>query len=154
MAERPDELNILVPEEQVGAVQRMVTRRQALYAGGAAAMAAYAAGCGGSTGGGSSGSGGSSGGGGDDEASTEKPPTPADGKVEDGDLLLANWVDYSDPANYKGYAKQYGPTVKVSGFGSNDEILAKLRAGGSKYDVISPTGYAVKTMAEDRKSVV
>ena len=85
-----------------------------------------------------------------DEASAEKPPTPADGKVEDGDLLLANWVDYSDPANYKGYAKEYGPNVKVSGFGSNDEILAKLRAGGSKYDVISPTGYAVKTMVGPR----
>ena len=37
---------------------------------------------------------------------------------------------------------------RSSGFGSNDEILAKLRAGGSKYDVISPTGYAVKTMAD------
>ena len=146
MADRPDELNILVPNEQVASVHRMVTRRQALYAGGAAAMAAYAAGCGGSTGGGESG--GSGGSGGNEEASAEKPPTPADGKVEDGDLLLANWVDYSDPANYKGYAKEYGPTVKVSGFGSNDEILAKLRAGGSKYDVISPTGYAVKTMAD------
>jgi len=147
MADRPDELNILVPNEQVASVHRMVTRRQALYAGGAAAMAAYAAGCGGSTGGGNE-SGGSGGSGGNEEASAEKPPTPADGKVEDGDLLLANWVDYSDPANYKGYAKEYGPTVKVSGFGSNDEILAKLRAGGSKYDVISPTGYAVKTMAD------
>ena len=147
MADRPDELNILVPNEQVASVHRMVTRRQALYAGGAAAMAAYAAGCGGSTGGGGE-SGGSGGSGGNEEASAEKPPTPADGKVEDGDLLLANWVDYSDPANYKGYAKEYGPTVKVSGFGSNDEILAKLRAGGSKYDVISPTGYAVKTMAD------
>ena len=41
-----------------------------------------------------------------------------------------------------------GPKVTVSGFGSNDEILAKLRAGGSNFDVISPTGYAVKTMAD------
>ena len=146
MADRPDELNILVPEEQVAAVQRMVTRRTALYAGGAAAMAAYVAGCGGSTGGG--GSGGGSGGSGGGEETADAPPTPADGQVEDGDLLMANWVDYSDPANYKAYAKEYGPKVKVSGFGSNDEILAKLRAGGSKYDVISPTGYAVKTMAD------
>ena len=52
MADRPDELNILVPNERVAEVRRMVTRRQALYAGGAAAMAAYVAGCGGSTGGG------------------------------------------------------------------------------------------------------
>ena len=38
--------------------------------------------------------------------------------------------------------------MSVSGFGSNDELLAKLRAGGSNYDVVSPTGYAVKTMAD------
>jgi spermidine/putrescine transport system substrate-binding protein len=147
MPERPDELNILVPESRRAAVERMVTRRQALIAGGGAAMAAYMAGCGGSTGSGGSGGGGS-GGGGSEEAAAEKPPTPADGQVEDGDLLLSNWVDYSAPANYKAYTKEYGPKVKVSGFGSNDEILAKLRAGGSKYDVISPTGYAVKTMAD------
>ena len=80
----------------------MVTRRQALLAGGGAAMAAYLAGCGGSTGG-NEGGGGSGGGG--EETAEEKPPTPANGQVEDGDLLLANWVDYSDPANYKGYTQ-------------------------------------------------
>jgi spermidine/putrescine transport system substrate-binding protein len=146
MPERPDELNILVPESRRAAVERMVTRRQALLAGGGAAMAAYLAGCGGSTGGDEGGGG--SGGGGGGEESADKPPTPANGQVEDGDLLLANWVDYSDPANYKGYTKEYGPKVKVSGFGSNDEILAKMRAGGAKYDIVSPTGYAVKTMAD------
>ncbi len=146
MPDRPDELNILVPESQVTAVQRMVTRRQALIAGGGAAMAAYMAGCGGSTGGESGGGG--DGGGGGEESAEAKPPTPADGQVESGELLLANWVDYSDPANYKAYQQEYGLKVNVTGFGSNDEILAKLRAGGSKFDVISPTGYAVKTMAD------
>jgi spermidine/putrescine transport system substrate-binding protein len=146
MADRPEELNILVPESSRAAVQRMVTRRQALLAGGGAAMAAYLAGCGGSTGSGGGGS--SGGGGGGEESAASKPPTPADGQVEQGDLLLANWVDYCDPANYKAYTKEYGLKVKVTGFGANDEILAKLRAGGSKYDVIAPTGYAVKTMAD------
>jgi spermidine/putrescine transport system substrate-binding protein len=145
MPDRPDELNILVPESSRAAVQRVVTRRQALLAGGGAAMAAYLAGCGGSTGGDNGGGGG---GGGAEESAEETPPTPADGQVEEGDLLLANWVDYSDPANYKAYTKEYGPKIKISGYGSNEEILAKLRAGGSKYDVIAPTGYAVKTMAD------
>ncbi len=139
MADRPDELDM--------DRRFTVTRRQALAAGGGAAMATYLAACGGSTSssGGDGSSGGSSGGG---ESDAKKPPTPADGEVEQGDLLLANWVDYTDPANYKDYQKEYGPKVKVTGFGSNDEILAKLRAGGSKFDVISPTGYAVKTMAD------
>jgi spermidine/putrescine transport system substrate-binding protein len=144
MPDSPDELNILVPESERARVERMVTRRQALLAGGGAAAAAYLAGCGGST----SSDGGGSGGGGAEESAEAKPPTPADGTVEQGDLLMANWVDYSDPVNYKAYTKEYGPKIKISGFGSNDEILAKLRAGGAKYDVISPTGYAVKTMAD------
>jgi spermidine/putrescine transport system substrate-binding protein len=144
MADRPDELNILVPNSRVAAVQRMVTRRQALLAGGGAALAAYLAGCGGST----AGDGGGGGSGGGEENAEAKPPTPADGQVEQGDLLLANWVDYTDPANYKAYGKEHGPKVKVSGFGSNEEIIAKMRAGGSKYDVIAPSNNAVKTMAD------
>src|ERR671916_2257861 len=142
MPDRPDELHILVPESRRADVERMVTRRQALIAGGGVAAAAYLAGCGGST----SENGGGGGGGGEQEA--DKPPTPADAPVEQGDLLLANWVDYSDPANYKGYTQEIGPKIKVSGFGSNEEILAKMRAGGSKDDVIAPSNNAVKTMAD------
>ena len=142
MPDRPDELQILVPASRRAEIQRLVTRRQALIAGGGAAMAAYLAGCGGST---SSGGGDDGGGNG---SKGDKPPTPADAPVEQGDLLMANWVDYSDPANYKGYKSEVGPKVKVSGYGSNDELLAKLRAGGSKFDIVAPTGYAVKTMID------
>ena len=140
MADRPDELRILVPESRRAEIQRLITRRQALLAGAGGAMAAYLAACGGSTG--------ASGGGGSDDGDAAAPATPADAKVEQGDLLMANWVDYSDPANYKGYAGEYGPKVITSGYGSNDELLAKLRAGGSKFDIVAPTGYAVKTMID------
>lgn len=140
MPDRPDELRILVPESERARVQRLVTRRHALLAGGGAAMAAYLAGCGGK----SSSSGSDDGGG----ASAEAPPTAADAEIEKGDLLLANWADYSDPVNYKGFAKEFGSTPKVSGYGSNEELLAKLRAGGSKFDIVAPTGYAVKTMID------
>jgi spermidine/putrescine transport system substrate-binding protein len=143
MPERPDELRLLVPETMRAELQRRITRRQALVAGGGAAMAAYLAACGGKS---SSGGGGGGGGGGASAEAT--PPTPADAPVEKGDLLMANWVDYSDPANYKGYKADVGDKVKVTGYGSNDELLAKLRAGGSKFDVVAPTGYAVKTMID------
>jgi spermidine/putrescine transport system substrate-binding protein len=139
MSDRPEELNILVPEEQRARVSRMITRRRALVAGGGAAMAGYLAACGGSTSSNSGGGGGSK---------DEQPTTPADAPVEQGDLLMANWVDYSDPKNYKDYQSEIGPKVKVSGYGSNDELLAKLRAGGSKFDIVAPTGYAVKTMID------
>jgi spermidine/putrescine-binding protein len=143
MPDRPDELNILVPESRRPGIQRLVTRRQALIAGDGVAAAAYLAGCGGST---SSSNGGGGGGGGGSEE--DKAPTPADAPVEQGDLLMANWVDYSDPTNYKDYKADVGPKIKVSGYGSNDELLAKLRAGGSKFDIVAPTGYAVKTMID------
>jgi spermidine/putrescine transport system substrate-binding protein len=139
MPEEPDELRILVPE----AMRRGITRRQALVAGAGTAMAAYLAACGGKT---ANGGGESSSSGGGQEAS--KPPTPANGQIEQGDLLVSNWVDYSDPANYKAYTAKDGPKIKISGYGSNDELLAKLRAGGSKYDIVVPTGYAVKTMID------
>jgi spermidine/putrescine transport system substrate-binding protein len=140
MPERP-ELNILVPESMRADVQRRVTRRQALLAGSAGAIATYVAACGGkSTSGG--------GGGGGGATKTDVPPTKANAPVEKGSLLMANWVDYSAPANYKRYKAEIGDKVQVSGYGSNDELLAKLRAGGAKYDIVVPTGYAVKTMID------
>ena len=51
MPDRPDEINVLVPEHRREAIQRMITRRQAMLAGGGAMAAAYLAGCGGSSGG-------------------------------------------------------------------------------------------------------
>jgi spermidine/putrescine-binding protein len=139
--ERPEELRILVHESQREGLARALTRRQALAAGGAGALALYLAACGGSTGEND-----------DDQtggaAGEETPSVPTDAPIERGPLLVANWVDYTDPANYKAYTKELGPKVTVSGYGSNDELLAKLQAGGSKFDVVAPTGYAVKTMID------
>ena len=146
MPDERDELQILVHESARADFLRRYTRRQALVAGAGTALAAYLAACGGKTS--SGGGGGGGGGGGTSGDQAVKPPTPANGQIEQGDLLLSNWVDYSDPANYKAFTKANGPKIKVSGYGSNDELLAKLRAGGSKYDVVVPTGYAVKTMIE------
>ena len=122
------ELNILVP--------RNINRRQALQIGGAGALSLWVAACGGS-------SGGESGGGG---AAAKTVATEA--PIEKGPVLLANWQDYSDPANYKGYQSSLGPKINVSGYGSNEELLAKLNAGGSAFDIVAPTGYAVKTMID------
>ena len=122
----PD-LHILAP--------RQLNRRQALHVGGAGALAMWLAACGGSSGGAS---------GKQDAAAT----VAADAKVEAGPLLLANWSDYSDPASYKAYTSSIGPKITVDGYGSNEELLAKLNAGGSAFDVVVPTGNAVKTMID------
>jgi len=130
---RPDDLKVLAP--------RWLTRRQALYTGGASALSLWLAACGGSS------SSDKDSGGGGSAATTDKPSVPTDAPIE-SELLLANWVDYSDPANYKAFTKDLGPKVTVDGYGSNDELLAKLNAGGSNFDIVVPTGYAVKTMID------
>jgi spermidine/putrescine-binding protein len=72
----------------------------------------------------------------------------ANSKVEAGPLLMANWADYTDPNDYKAFTKKYGPTVSVDGFGSNDELIAKLSAGGADYDIVVPSGSYVPVIVQ------
>jgi spermidine/putrescine-binding protein len=39
--------------------------------------------------------------------------------------------------------------VNVENYGSNEEMLAKLQAGGSKYDLIQPSDYVIEEMIRD-----
>jgi spermidine/putrescine-binding protein len=118
--------------------RRHLTRRQAIGAGVTGMAGFYVAGCGGKSGGSSGGSGAASTGG----------TSALAGKPVEKQLLMANWSDYSDPANYKAFTAKYGAKVKVEGFGSNDELIAKMSAGGTAYDVVSPSGGPVKEIVE------
>ncbi len=140
----PEPIRILAPHSARRDILDKVTRRRALALGASGAMAAWLSACGGSSGTSSE----SGGGGGSAQEDTPTSTLGADAKVEAGPLLLANWVDYTDPENYKAYTKEVGPKVTVDGYGSNDELLSKLSAGGSKFDLVAPTGYAVKTMID------
>jgi spermidine/putrescine transport system substrate-binding protein len=65
-------------------------------------------------------------------------------------VVLATWPNYHDPANFEAFATATGAAVDMNVFGSNEEMLAKLQAGGSGWDVFVPTNYAVTTyVAED-----
>ncbi|MBK5501385.1 hypothetical protein [Peribacillus sp. TH14] len=59
-----------------------------------------------------------------------------------GDSLnLLTWEGYADKNIVEGFEKQYGVQVNYTYFGTTDELIAKLRAGGgSIYDIISPSG--------------
>lgn len=127
--QRPDELRVLAP----------MSRRQAILAGAAGAATLLLPGCGGSS---------DDGGGADGAKTTGGSKLPATAPVEAGPLLIANWVDYSDPTSYKEYTRRVKPKITVDGYGSNDELLAKLSAGGANFDIVVPTGYAVKTMID------
>jgi spermidine/putrescine transport system substrate-binding protein len=61
-------------------------------------------------------------------------------------LFFYNWVDYSSPTALKDFQKTYGIEVVESYYDGNEELLAKLKAGGSGYDVILPTDFWVTLM--------
>ena len=60
-------------------------------------------------------------------------------------VVLATWPNYHDPANFEQFTEMTGAHVQVNVFGSNEEMLAKLQAGGSGWDVFVPTNYTITT---------
>lgn len=65
-------------------------------------------------------------------------------------LYLYNWGDYIDPSLLEQFTEESGVTVVVDTFETNEDMIAKVRAGGSGYDIVVPSDYAVAVMsAED-----
>ncbi|WP_263260542.1 extracellular solute-binding protein [Pseudomonas sp. RIT-PI-S] len=60
-------------------------------------------------------------------------------------LALATWPNYHSQQNLDAFATATGARVSMSVFGSNEEMLAKLQAGGSGWDVLVPTNYTIST---------
>jgi len=73
-------------------------------------------------------------------------PRRAWGASDIGDrVILATWPNYHDTANFDAFTEMTGANVQVNVFGSNEEMLAKLQAGGSGWDVFVPTNYTITT---------
>ncbi len=74
---------------------------------------------------------------------------PAWAQANIGDLVvLASWPNYHDPANFEAFTAATGAAVNLNVFGSNEEMLAKLQAGGSGWDVFVPTNYTITTYVD------
>src|SRR5881397_3555565 len=69
--------------------------------------------------------------------------------LADGDLHIFNWGDYTNPKLIDKFEKQYNVKVTLDDYDSNETMLAKVRAGGTGYDVVVPTDYTVKIMVEE-----
>jgi spermidine/putrescine transport system substrate-binding protein len=61
-------------------------------------------------------------------------------------LNFYNWADYVAKSTIPTFEKQTGIKVTQDFFSSNEELLAKLQAGGTGYDVIVPSDYMVSIM--------
>ncbi len=66
-----------------------------------------------------------------------------------GDTLnFTTWPNYFAQENFDTFTKDTGVNINVSVFGSNEEMLAKLQAGGAGWDVFVPTNYTISTYKE------
>jgi spermidine/putrescine transport system substrate-binding protein len=158
---RPEDLRILAPAEMVPkfdylhrevqrAAGRRMSRREALGLGGMALLAAVAAACGSTTttttsGGSSPSAGGSA-----------SPSDALAGMPLESNLEIYNWSQYDDPSTFKKFEALpdeavAGMKVHSTFYSSNDELLAKLHAGGSSYDIIVPSQNAVAQLIEEGK---
>jgi len=65
------------------------------------------------------------------------------------ELHVYNWSEYIDPQIYADFEEEFGVHVVEDTFASNEELLAKLQAGATGYDIIVPSDYMVKIMIEE-----
>ena len=68
------------------------------------------------------------------------------GGPEEKVLNLYNWNDYVAKSTIPSFTQKTGIKVTQDYFSSNEELLAKLQAGGTGYDVIVPSDYMVAIM--------
>jgi spermidine/putrescine-binding protein len=65
------------------------------------------------------------------------------------ELHIYNWSEYIDPQIYADFEEEFGVRVIEDTFANNEELLAKLQAGATGYDVIVPSDYMVEIMIEE-----
>lgn len=65
------------------------------------------------------------------------------------ELYFYNWSDYIDPAILEQFEAEYGVSVIVDTYDSNEDMIAKVRAGNSGYDIVVPSDYAVTILATE-----
>jgi spermidine/putrescine transport system substrate-binding protein len=63
-------------------------------------------------------------------------------------LNFATWPNYQDNDNLAKFTEMTGVHINLSVFGSNEEMLAKLQAGGTGWDVFVPTNYTISTYSD------
>lgn len=65
------------------------------------------------------------------------------------ELHIYTWSDYIAPEVIQGFEEKNGCRIVVDTFDSNEAMYAKLKAGGTGYDIIMPSSYQIATMANE-----
>ena len=69
--------------------------------------------------------------------------------LADGDLHIFNWGNYTNPELIKKFEEQFKVKITLDDYDSNETMLSKVRAGNSGYDIVVPSDYTVKIMADE-----
>ena len=67
----------------------------------------------------------------------------------EGTLKIYNWGDYIDKSVIRAFEKEYNIKVVYDEFSTNEDMYAKLKAGGINYDIVIPSEYMVEKMANE-----
>jgi len=62
------------------------------------------------------------------------PPASAE-----DELNVYNWGDYINPEVLQRFSEEYDVEVNLDTYGSNEEMLAKIQAGATGYDIVFPS---------------
>lgn len=76
----------------------------------------------------------------------DPPPSGGKGNV----LYVYNWGEYIDPDLLKKFEKEKGIRVILETFDSNEAMLAKIKNGGTSYDIAVPSEYAIQKMKNEK----
>ena len=86
---------------------------------------------------------------------TEAQPTspqatsaPTEAKPTSTELNLYGWSDYVPQQLLDDFTAKYGIKVNYDTYSSNEEMLAKIQAGASGYDLVIPSDYTVTIMTK------
>jgi len=63
-------------------------------------------------------------------------------------LNIYNWADYIPQEVIDAFEKEYNCKVVYDTYASNEEMFAKIKSGGSGYDIVFPSGDHVKMMID------
>ena len=66
-----------------------------------------------------------------------------------GTLRIYTWSDYIAPDVIAGFERALGVKVVVDTFDSNEDMYARLNAGGADYDIMMPSSYQIEAMADE-----
>jgi spermidine/putrescine transport system substrate-binding protein len=86
-------------------------------------------------------------------ATATASPTPAGASESAGDsdknLNIFCWSEYIPQPIVDAFTKETGIKVSIETYASNEEMLAKLFAGGGAYDLIQPSEYVIEGLIKE-----